>query len=159
MLYKLNYQDYLPKELAALVVNVSFNPRNCELMLNNKVSSSMLLLLQLLHCCLFVSAVPSRWSHILPSQPTLHIYIFFTHIFILSGFEPVDGQTGGQARSSVGQNRAQPQHVDIQPTRGMLEIPHIYCMMLFVVSLLLFMNQWNAVCASWIIIFWLLLWD
>jgi len=35
--YTILYQDYLPKELAALVVNVSFNPRNCELMLNNKV--------------------------------------------------------------------------------------------------------------------------
>lgn len=29
-------QDFLAKELAALMVNISYNPRNCELMINNK---------------------------------------------------------------------------------------------------------------------------
>lgn len=29
-------QDYLARELAALVVNISYNPRNCELMIQNK---------------------------------------------------------------------------------------------------------------------------
>lgn len=29
-------QDYLARELAALMVNISYNPRNCEQMIQNK---------------------------------------------------------------------------------------------------------------------------